>query len=212
MRGALLVLGLLGTAVLIGAGALGYALGGAAEEQVRSHVLLSLAATLLLIFSHTWIVLYLLATGRVISQAAARYPGGAGRDGGDARGDGGDGDLGASGGARGGDGGGGGHAHGDGGGDLGGSGGAPVAVLLERARRLRLRALPWLLAAIGALAATFLTGSGAAAGSIPAPFHHALFYVTLAAQGAAMLIERRVLAEHDRVGDDLRRHMQADAA
>jgi hypothetical protein len=170
MRGALLVLGLLGTVVLIGAGALGYGLGGAAEEQVRSHVLLSLAATLVLIFSHTWIVLYLLATGRVISQAAAeRYPGGAGGD-------------------------------------------AAVAVLLERARRLRLRALPWLLAAIGALAAAFLTGSAAASGSIPAPVHQALFYVTLAAQGAAMLIERRVLAEHDRVGDDLRRRLQADAA
>ena len=170
MRGALLVLGLLGTVALIAAGALGYGLGGASEEQVRSHVLLSLAATLLLVFSHTWIVLYLLATGRVISQVAAeRSPGGAG-------------------------------------------GGDATRELLERARRLRLRALPWLLAAIAALAATFLAGSAVVSGSIPAPVHQALFYVTLVAQGSAMLVERRVLAEHDRAGDELRRRVEADAA
>lgn len=177
MRGALLVLGLLGTIALIGAGVLGYGLAGAAEEQVRSHVLLSLAATLVLVFSHTWIVLYLLATGRVISQVAAeRFPGSvAGSDG-------------------------------------GGDGAGAIGELLERARRLRLRALPWLLAAIAAVAATFLAGNAVVSGSIPAPVHQALFYVTLAAQGAAMLVERRVLAEHDRAGDELRRRVEADAA
>src|SRR5258708_26250759 len=130
MRGALLVIGLLGTAVLIGAGALGYGLGGATEERVRADVLLSLAATLLLIFSHTWIVLYLLATGRVISQAAAeRYPGGAG---GDARGVGGDG------GARGagGDGDAGGGSRGVGGnGGAGGGRGPPGGARAGRRRR-----------------------------------------------------------------------------
>ncbi|HLX09104.1 MAG TPA: hypothetical protein VKY89_14725 [Thermoanaerobaculia bacterium] len=67
MGRALLALGLLGTAGLIAAAALGYGLTGAADTQVRAHVLLSLAASLVLMFSHTWIVLYLLATGRVIS-------------------------------------------------------------------------------------------------------------------------------------------------
>ncbi len=67
MGRALLALGLLGTAGLIAAAVLGYGLKGAADTQVRAHVLLSLAASLVLMFSHTWIVLYLLATGRVIS-------------------------------------------------------------------------------------------------------------------------------------------------
>src|ERR1700732_2633574 len=120
---ALLVLGLLGTAGLLAAAALGYGLSGVADVAGRQHVLLGLAATLVLMFSHTWIVLYMLATGKVISRVVSErgYP----------------------------------------------------DELLERARRLRLRVVPWLLAALSAVAATFLTRgaglSGAVAGEGPPP-------------------------------------------
>jgi hypothetical protein len=162
MGRALLVLGLLGTAGLIGAAALGYGLTGSAEAQVRQHVLVGLAAALLLMFSHTWIVLYILATGKVISSVVRErsYP----------------------------------------------------EELLEPARRLRLRVIPWLVAAFAGVAATFLTGGAVLSGAMPAAVHHLLFYLTLVLQGAAMVAERRVLAEHERLAADLGRRMQADAA
>ena len=162
MGRALLVMGLLGTAGLIAAAALGYSLTGVAAEQVRQHVLLSLAASLVLMFSHTWIVLYMLATGKVISRVVRErgYP----------------------------------------------------EELLEPARRLRLRFIPWLLAAAAAVIATFLTGGLVLSGGAPPAVHHLLFYVTLVLQGAAMVAERRVLAEHERLAGDLGRRMQPDAA
>ncbi len=168
MGRALLVLGLLGTAGLVAAAVLGYEVSGAADSQVRAHVLLSLGATLVLLFSHTWIVLYLLATGRVLSQVV-RERGWLDRP--------------------------------DGG-----------AELLERARRARLRAIPWLVAALAAVAAAFLSGGAALAGSATATVHHALFYLMLVLQGGAMVAERRVLAEHERLAAELGRRLQADAA
>jgi hypothetical protein len=162
MGRALLVLGLLGTAGLLATAALGYGLSGTADVEVRRHVLLGLAAALVLVFSHTWIVLYMLATGKVISRVVRErgYP----------------------------------------------------EELLESARRLRLRVIPWLLAALGAVLATFLTGGAVLAGSTPAIVHQLLFYLALVLQGAVMLAERRVLAEHERLAADLGRRMQADAA
>jgi len=162
MGRALLVLGLLGTAGLLATAALGYGLSGIADVEVRRHVLLGLAAALVLVFSHTWIVLYMLATGKVISRVVRErgYP----------------------------------------------------EELLESARRLRLRVIPWLLAVLGAVLATFLTGGAVLAGSAPAIVHQLLFYLALVLQGAVMLAERRVLAEHERLAADLGRRMQADAA
>jgi hypothetical protein len=163
MGRALLIMGLLGTAGLLAAAALGYGLTGAADALlVRQHVLLSLAASLVLMFSHTWIVLYMLATGKVISRVVRErgYP----------------------------------------------------EELLEPARRLRLRFVPWLLAAFAAVAATFLTGGLVLSGGAPAAVHQVLFYATLVLQGAAMVAERRVLAEHERLAADLGRRMQPDAA
>jgi hypothetical protein len=162
MGRALLVLGLLGTAGLLATAALGYGLSGIADVEVRRHVLLGLAAALVLVFSHTWIVLYMLATGKVISRVVRErgYP----------------------------------------------------EELLESARRLRLRVIPWLLAALGAVLATFLTGGAVLAGAAPAIVHQLLFYLALVLQGAVMLAERRVLGQHERLAADLGRRMQADAA
>jgi hypothetical protein len=163
MGRALLVLGLLGTAGLIATAVLGYGVvSGATDAQVRGHVLLGLAAALVLMFSHTWIVLYLLATGKVISRVVQEQ--------------------------------------------------GFAEELLEQARRLRLRAIPWLLAALAAVAATFLTGGAALAGAVPAWVHHVLFFLTLLLQGSAMVAERRVLAEHERLAAELGRRMRADAA
>jgi len=162
MGRALLVLGLLGTAGLIAAAAIGYGMGEFGDARVRAHVLLSLGAALVLMFSHTWIVLYLLATGRVIS-AVVRERG-------------------------------------------------YEEELLERARRLRLRAIPWLLAALGAVLAAFLTGGAVLSHAAPAAVHHALFYLALALQVGAMVAERRVLAEHERLAAELGRRVRTDAA
>jgi hypothetical protein len=162
MRRALLGLGLLGTAGLVAAAALGYGLRGGAEEQARAHVLLSLGATMVLLFSHTWIVLYLVATGGVVSRVVRER-------------------------------------------------GYEVE-LLARARRLRLRALPWLLAALVMVVATFLVGNAVLSGAAPAAVHHALFYCTLAVQVGAMAVERRVLAGHDGLQAELIRRAEADAA
>jgi hypothetical protein len=162
MRRALLILGVLGTAGLIATAALGYHTSGASEMRVRGHVLLSLAATLVVMFSHTWIVLYLVATGRVLVRVVRER--GQGED------------------------------------------------LLERGRRLRLRAVPWLLAALAAVVATFLLGGAAFNGPGLARLHHAMFYVTLVLQIAAMRVEQRVLAGHDSLGVELTRRLEADAA
>jgi hypothetical protein len=71
MGRALLVIGLLATIVLVVTGALGYGMSGPADERLRFHVLAALAASLLLIFAHCWILLYLIVIGRAIRSALA---------------------------------------------------------------------------------------------------------------------------------------------
>jgi hypothetical protein len=161
MRRVLLVLGVFGTVGLVASAAIGYSVTHASDPQMQAHALISLTATLVLMFSHTWIVLYLVATGRVMAQGVAS----AGLD----------------------------------------------ATLLERARRLRLHTLPWLLAAILSLIATFLLGSAAFAGRLLAMLHHVFFYVTLILQIVAMRVEGKVLAEHDEIGLDVARRLATDA-
>ncbi|HVT59825.1 MAG TPA: hypothetical protein VHR45_15670 [Thermoanaerobaculia bacterium] len=74
MGRALLLLGLLATLGLIAAAAMGYGVSGSFGRQLgsgadllRGHVLVGLGACLVLLFSHCWILLYLLATGRVVA-------------------------------------------------------------------------------------------------------------------------------------------------
>lgn len=189
MRRMLLILGGLGTIGLIAAALAGYGVLGGADPGMHAHALLSLAATLVLMFSHTWVVLYVVATGRVMADSL-RARGGTGlapRASGSAGGAGTAADAGA----------------------------APSAAtggVLERARRLRLHALPWLLAAVAALVATFLLGSVAFSGRILNSLHHAFFLVTLVLQVLAMRVEGQVLAEHDRLCIEVARQLEADAA
>jgi len=73
MGRALLILGVLATVGLAAAAALGYALHGTADAAVPRHVLVALGSSLILLFSHCWILLYLLATGRAIAEVVREH-------------------------------------------------------------------------------------------------------------------------------------------
>jgi 4-hydroxybenzoate polyprenyltransferase len=77
--------------------------------------------------------------------------------------------------------------------------------------RLQADAVPWLLLAMGLGLGTFLLGSGAAANALPAWIHHALGYAALAAQLYALWVERRVLADHERLVAEVDRRIAAPA-
>jgi len=70
---ALLAVGVIATLGLIATAVLGYMLPGPADPAVPRHVLAALVASLLLLFSHCWILLYLIATGRAIREAVREY-------------------------------------------------------------------------------------------------------------------------------------------
>ena len=69
MGRALLVLGWLATLGLIATGILGFQVGP--EVGVGTHLLLGLMSSLLLLFSHSWIMFYLIGTGKAIKTAVA---------------------------------------------------------------------------------------------------------------------------------------------
>jgi uncharacterized membrane protein YbhN (UPF0104 family) len=70
MGRALLIIGALAMLGFLASGALGYLLGRPGAELLR-HVLVALAACLAQLFSHCWILVYLLLTGRAIRETAA---------------------------------------------------------------------------------------------------------------------------------------------
>jgi RsiW-degrading membrane proteinase PrsW (M82 family) len=69
MGRALLIVGLLATLGFIASAALGYGLRGTADSGMPRHVLVALASSLLVLFSHCWILFYLAGTGRAIRGA-----------------------------------------------------------------------------------------------------------------------------------------------
>jgi hypothetical protein len=69
MGRSLLIAGVLGTVGVMVAAGLGYGLSSPADAGMRTHVVAALVALLLLMFSHSWILLYLLATGKMIRDA-----------------------------------------------------------------------------------------------------------------------------------------------
>ena len=73
MGRALLAVGVIATLGLIATAVLGYRLPGPADPAMPRHVLAALVASLLLVFSHCWILLYLIATGRAVRQAVREY-------------------------------------------------------------------------------------------------------------------------------------------
>lgn len=68
MGRALLIVGWLATLGMIATAVLGY-LGGSDPELGPRHVLVALASVLLLLFSHCWIMFYLIGTGKAIKDA-----------------------------------------------------------------------------------------------------------------------------------------------
>lgn len=70
MGRALMMVGWLATAGLAVTGWLGFWVRDGASFEI--HVLLGLASVLLLLFSHSWIMFYLIGTGKAIKEAVAR--------------------------------------------------------------------------------------------------------------------------------------------
>jgi len=69
MGRALLVVGGMATLGFIASAVLGYMLTGSTDSEMPLHVLVGLAASLLLLFSHCWIMFYLIGTGKAIKDA-----------------------------------------------------------------------------------------------------------------------------------------------
>lgn len=77
MGRALLIVGAMATLGLIASAVLGYGVEGPVGRQIGAdmsrHVLVALASSLLLLFSHCWIMFYLIGTGKAIKEAVAEH-------------------------------------------------------------------------------------------------------------------------------------------
>jgi hypothetical protein len=69
MGRALLIVGLMATLGVIASAVMGYLLSSPADAGMPRHVLVGLASSLLLLFSHCWIMFYLIGTGKAIKEA-----------------------------------------------------------------------------------------------------------------------------------------------
>ncbi|RPH57129.1 hypothetical protein EHM82_01990 [bacterium] len=69
MGRALLIVGAMATLGILASAVVGYTLAGSTDPNMPLHVLISLAASLLLLFSHCWIMFYLIGTGKAIKEA-----------------------------------------------------------------------------------------------------------------------------------------------
>jgi hypothetical protein len=70
MGRSLLIVGLLGTVGVVVTAGLGYGLHSPGDPGMPRHIIAALASILPVMFSHVWILLYLLGTGKVIRDAA----------------------------------------------------------------------------------------------------------------------------------------------
>ncbi len=74
MGRSLLVVGALATVGLLATGLLGYGLTTPYDvEALSTHLLIAVITSLLLLFSHCWILFYLIGTGKVLKQAVAEH-------------------------------------------------------------------------------------------------------------------------------------------
>ncbi|HYO12566.1 MAG TPA: hypothetical protein VE685_05160 [Thermoanaerobaculia bacterium] len=69
MGRALLIVGAMATLGILASAVVGYLLADSTDPNMPLHVLISLAASLLLLFSHCWIMFYLIGTGKAIKEA-----------------------------------------------------------------------------------------------------------------------------------------------
>jgi hypothetical protein len=70
---ALLVIGLLAAVGVVASAVLGYTSPSGEVEDLQPHVLVALAATLLLLFAHCWVLFYLIGTGRILRSVAGEH-------------------------------------------------------------------------------------------------------------------------------------------
>jgi len=73
MGRALMIVGVMATIGLIVSAFLGYGLHGNGVPEMQRHVLVALASCLLLLFSHCWIMFYLIGTGKAIKDAVKEF-------------------------------------------------------------------------------------------------------------------------------------------
>lgn len=73
MGRALLIVGVMATLGLIASAVFGYLLEGPPGPRMQLHILVALASALLLLFSHCWIMFYLIGTGKAIKDAVREY-------------------------------------------------------------------------------------------------------------------------------------------
>jgi 4-hydroxybenzoate polyprenyltransferase len=69
MGRALLFIGAVATLGVVATGILGYLLSSPTDGQMPRHVLVGLFSSLLVLFSHCWIMFYLIGTGKAIKEA-----------------------------------------------------------------------------------------------------------------------------------------------
>ena len=166
MGRALLIVGAMATLGLLATAVLGYGLEGPTGRQVgpemSRHVLVALASSLLLLFSHCWIMFYLIGTGKAIKEAVAEH--------------------------------------------------SLEPALIEETKRFKNRSYPSLMLAMALAMATFILGGGAATNSLPAWIHHGLFWATLLVQGRALLIEKEVLEQNEKLMADIDRRVSSPRA
>lgn len=74
MERSMLIVGVFATLGVVASAVLGYMLASPQDAGMQTHVLVALASTLLALFSHSWILLYLIGTGRAV-QGAIRSQG-----------------------------------------------------------------------------------------------------------------------------------------
>jgi hypothetical protein len=73
MGRALLIVGAMATLGVVASAVLGYLLSSPTDSDMPLHVLVGLASSLLLLFSHCWIVFYLIGTGKAIKDAVREH-------------------------------------------------------------------------------------------------------------------------------------------
>ena len=73
MGRALLIVGAMATLGVVASAVLGYLLSSPTDADMPRHVLVGLASSLLLLFSHCWIMFYLIGTGKAIKDAVREH-------------------------------------------------------------------------------------------------------------------------------------------
>lgn len=73
MGRALLIVGFMATLGVIASAVLGFLLSSPTDADMPRHVLVGLASSLLLLFSHCWIMFYLIGTGKAIKEAVKEH-------------------------------------------------------------------------------------------------------------------------------------------